>query len=113
MNAINAQSIADYLVDLIEQDDQPWSDDGDKPTVRSFEDAGVMTRNAGLVLRAPTGRSSKLASSSPAETRQPRMAHRSGEQLIHTVLVVNQDQIGWRNLSLAFFLQESGYNARP
>ena len=52
-------------------------------------------------------------SSSPAETRQPRMAHRSGEQLIHTVLVVNLDQIGWRNLSLAFFLQESGYNGRP
>ena len=42
-----------------------------------------------------------------------KMAHRSGEQLIHTVLVVNQDQIGWRNLSLAFFLQEFGYNARP
>ena len=41
------------------------------------------------------------------------MAHRSGGQLIHTVLVVNQDQIGWQNLSLAFFLQESGYNARP
>ena len=55
MNAINAQSIADYLVDLIQQDDQPWSDDGDKPTVRSFEEAGVMTRNAGLVLRALDG----------------------------------------------------------
>ena len=55
VNAINAQSIADYLVDLIQQDDQPWSDDGDKPTVHSFEDAGVMTRNAGLVLRAPDG----------------------------------------------------------
>ncbi len=24
-----------------------------------------------------------------------KMAYRSGEQLIHTVLVVNQDQIGW------------------
>ena len=31
MNAIDAQAIAAYLVDLIEQDDQPWSDDGDKP----------------------------------------------------------------------------------
>ena len=55
VNAINAQSIADYLVDLIEQDDQSWSDDGDKPSVRGFEEAGVMTRNAGLVLRAPDG----------------------------------------------------------
>jgi hypothetical protein len=61
VNAINAQSIADYLVDLIEQDDQPWSDDGDKPTVRSFEDAGVMTRNAGLVLRAPDGQEFQIS----------------------------------------------------
>ena len=53
MNVIDAQVIAVYLVDLIEQNDQPWSDDGDKPTVRSFEEAGVMTSNAGLVLRAP------------------------------------------------------------
>ena len=47
--------LATFLVDLIELDDQPWSDDGDKPTVRSFEDAGVLTTNAGLVLRAPDG----------------------------------------------------------
>ena len=61
VNAINAQSIADYLVDLIEQDDQSWSDDGDKPTVRSFEDAGVMTRNAGLVLRTPDGQEFQIS----------------------------------------------------
>ena len=61
MNAINAQSIADYLVDLIEQDDQPWSDDGDKPTVRSFEEAGVMTCNAGLVLRTPDGQEYQIS----------------------------------------------------
>ena len=53
MNAINAQSIADYLVDLIQQDEEIWSDDDEKPTVRSFEGAGVMTCNAGLVLRTP------------------------------------------------------------
>ena len=47
MNAINAQSIADYLVDLIEQDDQPWSDDGDKPTVRSFGGAEDQTGISG------------------------------------------------------------------
>ena len=61
VNAINAQSIADYLVGLIEQDDQPWSDDGDKPTVRSFEEAGVMTRNAGLVLRTPDGQEFQIS----------------------------------------------------
>jgi hypothetical protein len=55
MNTLNAKAIAAYLVDLVELDDQPWSDDGDKPTVRSFEDAGVLTTNAGLVLRAPDG----------------------------------------------------------
>lgn len=55
MNDINAQAIANFLVDLIELDDQPWSDDGGKPTVRSFEDAGVLTTNAGLVLFAPDG----------------------------------------------------------
>ena len=43
VNAINAQSIADYLVDLIQQDEELWSDDDEKPTVRSFEEAGVMT----------------------------------------------------------------------
>ena len=61
MNAINAQAIAVYLVDLIEQDDQPWSDDGDKPTVRSFEEAGVLTRNAGLVLRSPDGQEFQIS----------------------------------------------------
>ena len=61
MNTIDAQAIADYLVDLIEQDDQPWSDDGDKPTVRSFEDAGVMTCNAGLVLRTPDGQEFQIS----------------------------------------------------
>jgi hypothetical protein len=61
MNAIDAQAIADYLVDLIELDDQPWSDDGDKPTVRSFEDAGVLTSNAGLVLRAPDGQEYQIS----------------------------------------------------
>jgi hypothetical protein len=55
VNTVNTKAIAAYLVDLIELDDQPWSDDGDKPTVRSFEDAGVLTSNAGLVLRAPNG----------------------------------------------------------
>ena len=55
VNAINAQSIADYLVDLIQQDQGLWSDDDEKPTVRSFEEAGVMTCNAGLVLRTPDG----------------------------------------------------------
>ena len=55
MTAIDARAIADYLIYLIEQDDEFWSDAGDKPTVRSFEEAGVMTRNAGLVLRTPDG----------------------------------------------------------
>ena len=45
---------SDYLVDRIQQDEELCSDDDEKPTVRSFEDAGVMTRNAGLVLRPPT-----------------------------------------------------------
>jgi len=44
-----------YVVALIELDDQPWSADGDKPRVRSFANAGVMTTNAGLVLRALDG----------------------------------------------------------
>ena len=61
MNAINAQAIADYLVYLIEQDEEPWSDDGDKPTVRSFEEAGVMTCNAGLVLRSPDGQEFQIS----------------------------------------------------
>ena len=61
VNAINAQSIADYLVDLIQQDEELWSDDDEKPTVRSFEEAGVMTRNAGLVLRAPDGQEFQIS----------------------------------------------------
>jgi hypothetical protein len=55
VNTLNAEVVASFLIDLIELDDQPWSDDGDKPRVRSFEEAGVLTRNAGLVLRAPDG----------------------------------------------------------
>ena len=61
MNTINAQSIADYLVDLIEQDEELWSYDDEKPTVRSFEDAGVMTCNAGLVLRTPDGQEFQIS----------------------------------------------------
>ena len=61
VNAINAQSIADYLVDLIQQDEELWSDDGEKPTVRSFEEAGVMTCNAGLVLRTPDGQEFQIS----------------------------------------------------
>ena len=61
MNAINAQSIADYLVDLIEQDEDLWSDDDEKPTVRNFEEAGVMTCNAGLVLRTPDGQEIQIS----------------------------------------------------
>jgi hypothetical protein len=55
VNTLNAETIAEFLIDLIELDDQPWSDDDDRPTVRSFEEAGVMTRNASLVLRTPEG----------------------------------------------------------
>jgi hypothetical protein len=55
VNTVNAEAIASLLIDLIELDDQPWSDDGDKPRVRSFAEAGVMTTNAGLVLCAPDG----------------------------------------------------------
>jgi hypothetical protein len=55
VNTLNAEAIANFLIELIELDDQPWSDDGDKPRVRSFAEAGVMTMNAGLVLHAPNG----------------------------------------------------------
>ena len=61
MNAINAQAIADYLVYLIEQDEETWSDDGDKPSVRGFEEAGVLTGNAGLVLRTPDGKEFQIS----------------------------------------------------
>jgi hypothetical protein len=61
VNALNAEAIADFLIDLIEPDDQPWSDDGDEPRVRSFEAAGVMTGNAGLVLRAPDGQEYQIS----------------------------------------------------
>ena len=61
MNAINAQAIADYLIYLIEQDEEPWSDDGDKPSVCTFEQAGVMSLNAGLVLRAPDGQEYQIS----------------------------------------------------
>jgi hypothetical protein len=55
VNTLNAEAISNFLIDLIVLDDQPWSDDGHKPRVRSFAEAGVMTKNAGLVLRAPDG----------------------------------------------------------
>jgi hypothetical protein len=61
VDAINAETIANFLIDLIELDDQPWSDDGDKPTVRTFEDLGVLTTNAGLVLRAPDGQEFQIS----------------------------------------------------
>ena len=61
MNAINAQATADYLIYLIEQDEEPWSDDGDKPSVCTFEQAGVMSLNAGLVLRAPDGQEYQMS----------------------------------------------------
>jgi hypothetical protein len=56
VNTLNAEALASFLIDL---DDQPWSDDGDKPRVRSFADAGVLTHDAGLVLRAPDGQESR------------------------------------------------------
>jgi hypothetical protein len=61
VNAINAQATADYLIYLIEQDEEPWSDDGDKPSVCTFEQAGVMSLNAGLVLRAPDGQEYQIS----------------------------------------------------
>ena len=61
MNAIDAQAIADYLVDLIQQDEELWSDDGNKPTVRSFREAGVMSCNAGLVPRSPDGQEFQIS----------------------------------------------------
>ena len=61
MNAINAQAIADYLIYLIQGDEETWSDEGDKPTVRSFEGAGVLTMNAGLVLCAPDGQEFQIS----------------------------------------------------
>jgi hypothetical protein len=61
VNSLNAEAIATFLIDLIELDDQPWSDDGDKPRVRSFTEAGVLTRDAGLVLRAPDGQEFQIS----------------------------------------------------
>jgi hypothetical protein len=61
VNAIDAQAIADYPTHLNERDEESWSDDGDRPTVRSFEEAGVMTRNAGLVLRTPDGQEYQIS----------------------------------------------------
>ena len=61
MNAIDAQAIADYLIYLIQQDEELWSDDDEKPTVCSFEEVGVMTRNAGLVLRTPDGQEFQIS----------------------------------------------------
>jgi hypothetical protein len=61
VNATNAKAIADYLVYLVEEDKEPWSEDGVKPTVRSFADAGVMTSNPGLVLRTPDGQEYQIS----------------------------------------------------
>ena len=61
MNAINAHAIADYLIYLVQQDEETWSDDDDKPTVRSFEEAGVLTLSAGLVLRSPDGQEFQIS----------------------------------------------------
>jgi hypothetical protein len=61
VSASDAQTIADYLIYLIQEDEEPWSDDGDKPTVRSFEEAGVLTMNAGLVLRTPDGQEYQIS----------------------------------------------------
>jgi hypothetical protein len=61
VSAIDARAIADYLISLIEGDEEPWSDDGDRPAVCSFEEAGVMTRNAGLVLRTPDGQEYQIS----------------------------------------------------
>jgi hypothetical protein len=61
VKALNSEAIANFLIDLIELDDQPWSDDGDKPRVHSFADAGVLTRDAGLVLRAPDGQEFQIS----------------------------------------------------
>jgi hypothetical protein len=61
VNTLNAEAIANFLIELIDLDDQPWSDDGDKPTVRTFEDLGVLTTNAGLVLRAPDGQEFQIS----------------------------------------------------
>jgi hypothetical protein len=61
VNAIDAQAIANYLISLIEGDEEPWSDDGDRPAVRSFEEVGVMTRNAGPVLRTSDGQEYQIS----------------------------------------------------
>jgi hypothetical protein len=49
------------LIYLIQEDDEPWSDDDEKPTVRSFRETGVMTCNAGLVLRSPDGQEFQIS----------------------------------------------------
>jgi hypothetical protein len=52
VNAINAQAIADYLIYLIQGNEETWSDDGDEPTVRSFEDAAVLSLTTGTIRTA-------------------------------------------------------------
>jgi hypothetical protein len=61
VNAIDAEAIADYLIYLIQEDEEPWSDDGDKPSVCSFGEAGVLTLNAGLVLRTADGQEYQIS----------------------------------------------------
>jgi hypothetical protein len=55
VKARDAQAITDYRVHLVERDERPRSDDGDEPSVRGPEDAGVVTRDAGLMLRTRDG----------------------------------------------------------
>jgi hypothetical protein len=61
VSPVNVEAVADYLICLIQEDEEPWSDDGHKPSVRSFEEAGMLTLNAGLVLRTPDGQEYQIS----------------------------------------------------
>jgi hypothetical protein len=61
VNAIDAQAIAAYLIDLTRRGEESRSDGGDRPSVCSFAGAGAMTRNAGLVLRTPDGQQYQIS----------------------------------------------------